>query len=563
MKPIYLLENDKIRNMNKVILFVLIVTFIYISPVNAKIYNYYFSTSGGGSACSQQSPCSTLAMAEKKGNAHGSGDTVNLYFKRGDIWKYNTAQVSRDAIVVDLANSPIHIDSYDSGPKPIFDGLVTNWDDVPNHNDTNGPFRWHHFFSVRKANSSIKNVDIRNCYGRGITLKDYGGNNFTLSGCSIHNVGDAAILSDPSTDLINSIFVNNEFYGLVELYKVRGEISYGARYGVGIALTPSWGTYKVYNNIFAHNVVYNSASEGIELHNSLIEYNIFGDTSSCAIDTAPQTADTAGYTTTVRYNLIVHSNSKDYVGVHEMGPGDNVGIRVFDEHIRGSNTNSKILIYGNIIINRYFGIRVYPEVKQTRNAFGSVKIFNNTLIDNDRNIGLGYDYNSLIDSLEIYNNSFILYNNTTGKHSAEASHSLPQANVKIENNAFWTTGGSPSVDADWKNNCVITNPKLSGEYSVNWNGQTGSEYYKNINVSDVSPPPDSKLLVSGKILTGYNVPLLTNVGEFNKLPGKANFIMKSNNNNGNWAIGAVLPTSENSNTPNIPSKPENLRLIEN
>ena len=78
-------NNRKIRNL---IFFVLMLSIICISHVHAGTYNYYFSNSGGGSTCIQNSPCSSISQAQSKINSANSGDTVNLYFKRGDSWTF-------------------------------------------------------------------------------------------------------------------------------------------------------------------------------------------------------------------------------------------------------------------------------------------------------------------------------------------------------------------------------------------------------------------------------------------------------------------------------------------
>ena len=115
-----------------------IITFIIISPTHAATYNFYFSTKGGGSTCSEKSPCAKVSDAQTKVNGAGSSDTVNLYFNRGDTWSFNTAAATKTlcfGIIVGSNGPTVNIDAYGTGNKPVFDGLVSDFSTVPSHND--------------------------------------------------------------------------------------------------------------------------------------------------------------------------------------------------------------------------------------------------------------------------------------------------------------------------------------------------------------------------------------------------------------------------------------------
>ena len=173
-----------------------IVTFFTISPTHAATYNFYFSKSGGGSTCSAKSPCAKVSDAQTKVNGAGSSDTVNLYFNRGDTWSFNTAAATKTlcfGIFVGPNGPTVNVDAYGNGNKPVFDGLVSNFSTVPSHNTVTGPFSWNRIFEFRRANCSVKNIEIRRVYGVGIYLRDDGETGFTLQYCNINNVGDATI----------------------------------------------------------------------------------------------------------------------------------------------------------------------------------------------------------------------------------------------------------------------------------------------------------------------------------------------------------------------------------
>ena len=64
---------------------------------------------------------------------------------------------------------------------------------VPSHNTVTGPLYWNRIFEFRRANCSVKNIEIRRVYGIGIYLRDKGETGFTLKYCDINNFGDAAL----------------------------------------------------------------------------------------------------------------------------------------------------------------------------------------------------------------------------------------------------------------------------------------------------------------------------------------------------------------------------------
>ena len=51
---------------------------------------------------------------------------------------------------------------------------------------------------------------------------------------------------------------------------------------------------------------------------------------------------------------------------------------------------------------------------------------------------------------KIYNNASIFYDQTGATHVEDDAVQYPSG-WTIDNNAFWTTGGSPIVDSNWRN----------------------------------------------------------------------------------------------------------------
>ena len=199
-----------------------------------------------------------------------------------------------------------------------------------------------------------------------------------------------------------------------------------------------------------------------------------------------------------------------------------------------------------IVINQNIGIWVY-NTRDYTNSYGSVKVYNNTVIDS-------HSWNIFVaeangfNSVKIYNNASILYDQIGDKHAYDQGEFLPHGNWTIDNNHYWTKGGSPKVYAGWKTNCVTTDPKLLGEviHGIDWDGQSGATYISAIGFSNhLYLAADSGLINAGKILgTGYENMFLTIGTDFNASPNAITIKKKSQPVESNWTIGAIVRSGE-------------------
>ena len=256
-------------------------------------------------------------------------------------------------------------------------------------------------------------------------------------------------------------------------------------------------------------------------------------------------------------------STHDYDNILNGLGGDPIATRVFDEtRGKGDNSNSDVQIYGNIIINYEVGIWIFCPDGTEVDTFGSVKIYNNTIIDSHITNFRVFNQ-KIFPDVKIYNNASILYDRVGSIHVQDGAESY--SGWTIDNNAFWTTGGAPNVDSDWRTNYVTSDPKLPGEevYHIDWDGQTGATYWKNITIDKhLFPPSNSSLFNSGKALSGYNATFLTYGSDFTKLPDTATFVTATQPNTGNWDIGAISRRGVTSiiQTQIIPFSPINLRI---
>ena len=486
----------------------LFLTIFFINPINAATYKYYFSNSGGGSECSQGSPCASLNDAQKKVDAAGSSDTVYLFFKRGDKWTVQTQYASRTrcyGIDVSDSNPTVHINAYGTGAKPILDGGVTDFSRVASHNTSTGPLQWSNMIHLKKDGCTVKNIKINGTYGRAIEIGDEldPADNITIDNCEFTNIGGSTIRASTYYGTSNTTITNNFLQTTGELWMNEKTKNQQSDWAIAIALHPQPGSRRnTSGNLVAHNIIDGNSGEGIHSVNGIIEYNIVGDTGSVGIFCNPFANDPTD--TIIRYNLVTHEDWSISVyddniinGSEHIAPN---GIAVYDELAGGSNAGATVEVYGNIVINRYFGIW-FDDVGD-RSPWGSVKIYNNTVIDSHKtNYVIGDDYDVVAAGQGfIYNNASILYDRTGASHAADWGDPSGLSNYwQITDNAFWTTGGNPIVDPDWRKNYVTNDPKLAGEedrLSVDWDGQSGMTYYKDITNADVKPVSGSSLMDS-------------------------------------------------------------------
>ena len=532
----------KNKNNMRLIIYILLLTFLSISSLHAATYNYYFSDDAAGNPAgndtlgdgSQGNPWKTLSKAQSAINALGSGDTANLYFDRGDTWAISTGQGRN--FTVDNSDPIVNIDAYGSGDRPIFDGGITDFSAVA-VSGTGGYYFYNEVFVFQRNNCSMANVEIKRIYGNAIRIgsasnTSHKGDYFTLSDSLIHSFGYCGIAAGGKTGASNCTIERNTIHTGQELYK-NSKVGF---WGGGINLYGE-SFYPSLNYLIRHNVVYDIYGEGIQMGGGgVIEYNIVGDTGSVGIYPIPTLHD--AYDTVVRYNFVIMSNSNDYRG---MSGSAHQGINYFDENsTAGDNSNATVQIYGNIVINRRTGIKLYNG-----EGLGEIRVFNNTIIDSE--IGnIVVNQPSEFEAGYIYNNTSILYDRTGATHVADDAGQLPHANWTIENNHFWTTGGYDCTtdleDAGFDDYCKDGDPKLYGEEKgspVNWDGQSGATYFSDITFADVTPYSGSGLIDTGKTIP-YEDTFLSNESDFAVLPTTVNFVTEQQSHDSKWDVGAII-----------------------
>ena len=427
----------------KKLLYIILITLFALS---ASATDYYFANAPVGAGnCTLGNACTTTMGSGSVAQAiiDNATEESTLYFNKGDTWTVDsTANITTHGLLIGSDDEIIHIDAYGAGDDPIFDGGVTDFSTADPHDAGTGPLLWSNLFKFNKAGCSVKNVEIKQMYGRAIETS---ASNFTATGNNIHHFGADAISNGTSDCGANILVESNLLYEGQQLYR------YGLRAGWGAAISFQRSVSECEDTIVRYNVVYDIYGEGIIIHDGTVEYNFVGDTYSAGIY-YNGTSVSNDNDILFRYNLVTSSSSGTYRYI-------TYGIGWFDERANGDATGSDVEIYGNVVINRTYGIRIRQQWGSDE-AVDSMKIYNNTVIDSSTwNYEL-YMGNDTADAGYFYNNASIFYHRPE-KHVNDDATS--KTNWTISHNLYWTPGIPAEVDSDWNTSYQRDNPLLAGE----------------------------------------------------------------------------------------------------
>lgn len=427
-----------------------------------------------------------LEDAESYIGSKSQSETVGIYLRRGQTWTYNTDSTSTWHFQIDNTDPETHISAFgtDSSARPIIDGLVSDHS-TATYDGEDGRHRWFRIFDVRRSGSSIRNLEIKNCYGNAIF--NYDAHNITYTGNHIHHFGMCAIETGSSHGGTGFTVAYNVIHDgqLLRKYDKR---SYGWDAAVSLIRGIDGGGAPRDHHVH-HNLIYDIAGEGINAPSSLVEWNIVGDCGSSKLDTVPHSYDF--YDSVVRYNYTIQSSSTDFL----VDSGSPDSVRIGDEDPGGDNTSGSFEVYGNVFINSKYGVRFWEIYSPfSDDPFQSVQVYNNVTID-PSGWGFWVADPEIVDDCDYYNNSSIIIDNQSAVHAnTDSSSDLPHANWSITGNHFWTEGGSPSVPSAWQTGMDTSDPDLAGQSTVDWDGQSGPTYYKDINpATDINPPTSSPI----------------------------------------------------------------------
>jgi hypothetical protein len=484
-------------------------------------YNPSTFACSGGSASAYNSLDDVDAFVASLSNGT---DTATIYWRRGRTW---TLTSNSDAINIDKSDTTF--DAYGTGAKPIIDGdgsypnlIGIPVIDVANNASAIGNIE----------NVFIKNLQIVNTHDGSSTNEGGIGIRYTGTGtseghyiggggvqnCFISMTGAAAIslYRVPATDPI--LIESNEITRANEYHRTTSASSWPQTINTHDSYT--------YGHECRNNKIYNTFGEGIGCRGfDIVEYNVVSDTSSSLLYMDMMSGSGSAFSSIVRYNLGYFTNGKTH---------SDPGITVNDENSTGNNTAIHDQIYGNIIIGALYGIRIRNQA--VTSAFGRTDVFNNTFIDNEKNIVFAHtDY---FNDVRFKNNSSIIHSDGESTCQHFSSFSVNGwTNWDIGPNFFYGTGtvalASPlTTDAVGPSGTSANLGKTSGWLSLSacpslddFTPQVGSDMIDNANTADLGDSYDEYIIS----------------GEFSDLPDDPGFAIVDQDDYGDeWDFGAVI-----------------------
>jgi hypothetical protein len=520
-----------------------------VPPPTTSTYNWYFSNSTGNDVTgngTQASPWRSLAKLNAMLDTLTNGtDSASIYLRRGDMWTLT----SNIGIQIDRSN--VTIDAYGSGPKPILSGgnyypHIRNGFVITVANNSSLASDYY----VR--NVSINNLRIINTHngseeegGGGIQFAGipavnghyYGGGG--IFNCEFHKIGWSAIsiFRVPNNDgPSNAIKIENNDISLVCEYPRWS--SFQASWPQAIQTMDNY----TYGHECRYNRLQDAYCEGIGATGfDIVEYNVVSNTKAPSIYMGgPNGNNNAPFSSVIRYNLVWGDLNGAY------GRGE---IRVDDEGQAGDNSGIEIEIYGNIVVAGVAGITIRNapvDGNISWSSYGSLKVYNNLLIDNNTNIQAAQS--NRFNNVEIKNNVFIINPDAVSASQHLAHWTRPG---ESEDWSGWTWGpnfwhgdtlpGTPfySASRDATGNPLL--PKTSGWRNLtaipslnDFRPQSGSDMIDNPNTDDTI----------GSVYRN-----LINSGEFANLPANPAFTLADQNTSGSdWDFGAVISASASATT---------------
>ena len=484
------------------------------------------------SECTEVTPCNTLTeinqIIDGFYTTYGSsGNTLTVYLDNDDTWTLT----SNTGINIDASNITIDGSSWGSGTRAIIDGdwLYPNSQSSYVINVGGGTAL------ETVSNITIQGIRIQGIHNDTTMGAERGGGIFfsgtqsfgdtaLVTGCEFADIGQGAIniyRVANSGGSSTAIKIEHNLIEEARLCEGNGDCANAVQ-----AINTNDGVS--YGHEARYNEIQQSYGEGIGASGfAVTEYNIVSGCKNPAIYFEPYTNSVAT-TTVIRYNLVWGDKDAQFTG------GE---IRVDDESNTGTNTGKTIEIYGNVVVGGYSGADI--RNLNANSHFGSVKVYNNTFIDNQYNIILSYPQE--FDDIDIRNNISVINSDAASVcvHDADWSETTYPVSTIIGPNLWYGDGytSEANLKADWRDGTNVfgaANPfsKTSGWRSLttapslaDFTPISGSEAIDNANTDDLGASYDDYIVS----------------GEWTDLPGTESLTTATQDSRGaDWDFGAII-----------------------
>jgi len=435
----------------------LIVLFILFlaTAANATTYNWYFSQDGNDSLPNDGSigaPWQSLTKVDSQIASLTTGDVGNIFLRGGDTW---TLTSNADCLAINKSN--VTIDQYGTG-KAIIDG-ANAWPD-----NTDG-------YIVDVGNATTPSATITGVYIKNLIIQNLGnGGGIIFKGTStIPNKGFVGPGSVEYCEFYRLGWTAAKIYGVpnnagsayavkIEYNILNGINDYaresGSYWPQGIDTNNGW----TYGHECRYNTVSDVHGEGIGATGfSIIEYNVVSDCKAPFIYSGYVRNSGTGNNSVVRYNLLWHNSAGRHIGTVTT-----TGIRLDNENSASVNSSVIKEFYGNIIVGMT-AAGIDLRNRDNWSHWGSVKVYNNTLIDNKTNYYITQP--DEFNAVDVRNNISIIDSDTPTAYSHVTAFGTVWTSWAVGPN-YWI-GDSWALESDMKN--YIGGADLPSQWKIGTN----------------------------------------------------------------------------------------------
>lgn len=485
--------------------YIVVLLCLLVSPVWAA-GPYYIKDDGNNSYTGLSDAQAWLTLSKAAGLAEGS----DVYLKCDDTWTseritVNWSGTSGDRVIIGAYYMNGSETVGVSGSKPIITGPQ----------DYSYPSSEYNALVETGTQTyvTITNLDLQ--YSGGYAFFDDYGTHYTI----INNVDMSYIWKQAMSIKGHGVIVE---YCTVQHFAMReaGDFVQPWPYGIGFRGNDCIARYNKVGDGYGEGITSITAS-GTQIYNNLIY-----DTGSCGIYLdATQNCN-------VHHNLIYGTNDTTYTR-----PGDSnwhfqgIHLNIEDDYWEGCTGNK---IHNNIVINMYTGISAQNSKNNSSYKVENNEFYNNTLIDNYRNVYL-WNSNGAINYVNYFKNNLSYDNHADSQNITIAA---PNPTNWVADYNAWYPSYNEGDNALSGGNDVTGDPGFS---KATWRGTTTlndeSFTIANIGLASGVDQVDAGATLNQAYDDGFNAASA-------KPPTAATTSDQDDNGDppDNWEIGAVIRT---------------------
>jgi len=456
--------------MKKLLLFFLIL-FVYST---AFATDYYVKNGGndGAAGTSDALAWATIAKINDFAEATGfaSGDTINL--KCGSTWTSDEGLGYDDAAIQWGTINGLTIQSYGTGNKPILDGNTQRAIFIDGDNGTVD-------HQVLLSNLVIQNIDIKGedfdadtsmqcifiCYVNGVHIDNVDGNGHTdatnyyskdalvlspisgtieIENCNFQDYGPEVIPTNPGNPDACGIVVGNMTSGSISIHD---NIVYGVNGDCIQIVACTVADHEIYNNTLynaGENSIDSKGCAYVDIHDNTM-YRAAAFVGGLSTTGILNIQDDSGTLNAINdWGIKIHGNifngtDANYINITGNGTTEQTGVKIYENNFNLGDQAANVI-----------GISIDES-----DGAAAIEIYQNIFTGIKKNIAIASPVANLYIQYNIFKdmvqNTDATYGDVGGIYQNNAG-----ANVRIENNTFYTSGSGTCETA--YNTRALANP---------------------------------------------------------------------------------------------------------